>query len=214
MLDDAKQALPKYDAFMDAGMREFWRSLSGPLPGNLRLYGGTALALYLNHRDSTDFDFVTPDAVIDLDFVGTLGSPLASDMSGVHGMVDAWIDIAHRRVRVTFMESGRLVPDPIKQPIMAANGIAVAHPLDLAATKLEASCSRGLARDYVDVAGMIEAWPELVRSALKVIEARNRDRTQVAMALANVPADVPNAAKRHIHNFARMIDAHAHGWGQ
>ena len=54
------QALPVHDEFMDVDMRALWRRM-GPLPGQLRLYGGTALALYLNHRESVDFDFFTPD---------------------------------------------------------------------------------------------------------------------------------------------------------
>ena len=57
---------PIHTDFMDADMRLVWDGL-GPMPGDLRLYGGTALALYRNHRASTDFDFVTPiPGIVDL----------------------------------------------------------------------------------------------------------------------------------------------------
>ena len=39
--------LPRHDTFMDQDMRAFWNSLAAPQTGDLRLYGGTALALYL-----------------------------------------------------------------------------------------------------------------------------------------------------------------------
>ena len=45
-------AEPVHDGFMDDDMKRLWREL-GPLPGGLRLYGDTALALYRNHRRST-----------------------------------------------------------------------------------------------------------------------------------------------------------------
>ena len=41
-----------HNAFMDDYMLIFCRQL-GPLTSNLRRYGGTAHALYLNHRQST-----------------------------------------------------------------------------------------------------------------------------------------------------------------
>ena len=47
-------------------MRRLWVDMKSLL-GNLRLYGGTAVALYLGHRASTDFDFVTPCADLGYD---------------------------------------------------------------------------------------------------------------------------------------------------
>lgn len=53
-------------AFMDGPMLKLWRKM-GPMPADLRLYGGTAPALYLNHRPSTDFDSATPVTAVNPD---------------------------------------------------------------------------------------------------------------------------------------------------
>lgn len=39
-----------------AAQRKLWTELSA-VPGEFTLYGGTALALHLGHRNSIDFDF-------------------------------------------------------------------------------------------------------------------------------------------------------------
>ncbi len=46
---------PRVDMLPPA-QRRLWRVLGGT-PGNFVLYGGTALALRLGHRQSMDFDF-------------------------------------------------------------------------------------------------------------------------------------------------------------
>ena len=46
-------------------MRSLWEEMR-EMPADLRLYGGTALALYLNHRRSTDFDFATPKNAVEM----------------------------------------------------------------------------------------------------------------------------------------------------
>src|SRR6185295_15501668 len=50
----------RFDARLDilpAAQREIWPNLS-PAPGlSFVLYGGTAIALFLGHRQSVDFDF-------------------------------------------------------------------------------------------------------------------------------------------------------------
>ena len=131
-------ASPTHDEFMDPDMRSL-----GRLPGDLRLYGGTALALYLNHRHSTDFDFATPLPVIDPKFVGSLPWMAGADLQGGPGMVDATIKGEWRSVKVTFMECGHLIPSPTRDPMAAPNGVAVAHPADLVAAKIEACLNRG-----------------------------------------------------------------------
>lgn len=81
---------PNHDEFMDDEMRKLWYSM-GPLPGQLRLVGGTALALYRNHRPSTDFGFATPQTVVDPDFVGQFPWLKGAELKGGPGMVDATI---------------------------------------------------------------------------------------------------------------------------
>src|SRR3954451_23197768 len=42
---------------LPAAQREIWSSLAPALRLNFVLYGGTAVALHLGHRESLDFDF-------------------------------------------------------------------------------------------------------------------------------------------------------------
>ena len=115
-------ASPTHDEFMDPDMRSLWRRL-GHLPGDLRLYGGTALALYLNHRHSTDFGFATPSPVINPKFVGRLPWMAGADLQGGPGMVDATIKGQRRSVKVTFMGCGHLIPTPDQHRLPCVCGL-------------------------------------------------------------------------------------------
>ena len=50
---------PTHVECLDDATRALWEEMR-TLPADLRLYGGTALALYLGHRRSVDFDLATP----------------------------------------------------------------------------------------------------------------------------------------------------------
>ncbi len=173
---------PDDDRFMDEDMRSFWRSLFGPLAGDLRLYGGTALALYLNHRRSTDFDFVTPEPVVDLRFVGGLRWLKDGRMNGGPGMVDVRLEGRRRQLLVTIMEAGPMVPLPRHSPLSAVNGVAVAHPADLVAAKALACMSRAMTRDFFDLTEAISAWPRLAREAVIGVEGLPAARLAARLA--------------------------------
>lgn len=184
---------PAIDHFMDCGMRRLWRSM-GPLPGDLRLYGGTGLATYLGHRRSTDFDFATPAPVVDLAFAAGISWLRDARLNGGPGMVDAVVPVGERDVVVTLMECGHLVPMPTMAPRLASNGVAVAHPVDLAAAKMEACFTRGALRDYEDVAEAIQTWPDWCRQAAVSLPGRSPDA--VARMLASPPGDVESRLDR------------------
>ena len=172
--------------FMDEGMRDLWDRMVA-LPGELRLYGGTALALYLDHRGSTDFDFATPQPVVDLDLARRIPWLAGARLSGGAGMVDATVECG-RPIRVTLMETGAMVPDPGENPIEAPNGVMVAHPKDLIRAKLEACLTRDAARDFVDVAHCARVWPQLTRDAIEThIEKSGRTRQVVSGTLNDPP---------------------------
>ena len=183
---------PVHDGFMDGDMRGVWHAMA-PLPNDLRLYGGTALALYLNHRASVDFDFATPNGV-DLDIIedqGVKGWLGAARVSGGPGMVDAYISGPSRSITVTFLECGYFIPMPRFAPIAAANGVLVADPRDLIAAKYQALVERGALYDYQDAAAFIAAWPDW---ALEQAH-RNGNYTapQVAYTLGNPAKPVKEA---------------------
>ena len=171
---------------MDEEMRELWNRMSA-LPGELRLYGGTALALYLDHRASTDFYFATPQPTVGLDLARRIPWLAGARLSGGTGMVDATIEHG-RPIRVTLMETGAMVPDPEEAPIRAPNGVMVAHPKDLVRAKLEACLTRDAARDFIDIAHCTRVWPKLTRNAIEThIERSGRTRQAVSGTLGDPP---------------------------
>ncbi|HEX4243151.1 MAG TPA: nucleotidyl transferase AbiEii/AbiGii toxin family protein [Steroidobacteraceae bacterium] len=139
---------PRLDILPEA-QRRLWPKLA-QVPAEFRLYGGTAIALQLGHRQSVDFDFFS-DRPFD---PGEL-------RRSVPFMADAFVDRTApntlsvvvdriRPVNVSFfglpwlrsLEAPRVCID---------NGLKVASLLDLAATKASAVQGRAKARDYIDV---------------------------------------------------------------
>ena len=186
---DRDEFMPDRDEFMDPDMKFLWSSMK-PLPGDLRLYGGTALAMYLNHRYSTDFHFATPEMVVDIEFIGRLPWLKGATLNGGFGMVDARVQGKSRNVDCTFMECGPMIPMPTREPISAPNGVLVAHPVDIVAAKLYACVARGLTRDYEDVSASISAWPSYAREAARaVVESRSMRMAHLAQTLVRPSLD-------------------------
>jgi hypothetical protein len=112
------------------------------------LGGGTAVALYLGHRRSVDFDWFT---------AGALGDPLIlAQQARESGLQIMGSDTGQRTlhatingVRVSFMEYHYpLLGDPADWPDYSAR---LASLDDLACMKLAAVGQRGLRRDFIDL---------------------------------------------------------------
>lgn len=194
-------AQPVHDEFMDPDMRALWNTMSA-LPGALRLYGGTALALYLNHRQSVDFDFFTTEPDVRRSALAGLRWLAGAELRGRVGSIEATWAGERRNVRLTFLEARAIVPPPQDAPRFAPNGVAVASPRDLVRAKLEAICNRGAARDYRDIAAAFDAWPALAATAFESLPDRTAE--DIAIAVANPPLaeiggidDATAAAIRH-----------------
>ena len=183
--------------FMDDGMRGLWDSMR-PFDGDFRLYGGTALALRLGHRSSSDFDFATTLPVVDRDLPERIPwlKEGIMDVKGGPGMVDAHFQVnGQREIKITFIECGGLLAMPLRPAETSeSNGIQVAHPLDLAVTKLEALANRGERRDAKDVASIASAWPEICREAVRKAR-RNEVEIARALSLAQLEADGDEAKR-------------------
>ena len=177
---------PVCDGFMDEDMCMLWRTMTPP-PGDYRLYGGTALALYLDHRVSVDFDFVTTAQRVDRDELAALPWLAGAEVIGRGAVAEFLWPGSARRIRVTFIASSTLVPPPLEPPRPAPNDIPVAAPFDLVRAKLEAICNRGGANDFADMAAACRRWPALTDRAFDAVP--NRDRYELDVALGNPPAD-------------------------
>jgi len=138
---------------LPTAQKVLWSELSA-VPNEFVLYGGTALALHLGHRDSVDFDFFSNHA-LDL-------SALESDISFLKGAriiqrekntLSAIIERGDS-VKVSFFGVPNL-PRLMPTHIAEANGLQVASLIDLAGTKASVVQMRAEAKDYIDIDALL-----------------------------------------------------------
>ena len=139
---------PKLEVLPPA-QRRVW-DLLGSVPEPFVLYGGTAVALYLGHRQSVDFDFFSQQAFDPAALRTSLawmdhGAILQQAPSTLTVLVDQG-----GPVRVSFFGLPNL--RRLRAPLEAAESrIQVASLLDLAGTKVELVQRRAEEKDYIDI---------------------------------------------------------------
>ena len=158
--------------------KALWKQLN-EVPEKYVLYGGTAIALRYGHRQSVDFDFFSTDQsdidslTKDLSFIKN--NPPCDEYVKLrgeikhfhnHNHIDYFLetitpskpyDPQNSIVKVTFANGKDLIPGAIKSPDEAlGNGIKIASPLDLLATKIIAMGRRSKERDFRDLAELIK----------------------------------------------------------
>jgi hypothetical protein len=145
---------PKIEILPPA-QRSMWQELK-QTPGDFVLYGGTAMALRLGHRQSEDFDFFSnqsfePSAL--LHSVNYLRG-VRIDQRG-----DNTLTVVVDRggpVKLSFFGDVRM--NRVQEPdIVPGNSLQVASLLDLAATKLKTVQQRAEGKDYRDLAAALDA---------------------------------------------------------
>ena len=132
--------------------RQLWPQLS-QVPPRFVLYGGTALALRLEHRQSEDFDFFSSESFTPEQLIGEI--PLLENTVRRQSEVDTLtVTIAEGAVKLSFF--GKLHLSRVGQPERSPdNGIWIASLLDLAATKVAVVQDRGEAKDYIDIDALL-----------------------------------------------------------
>ena len=144
---------PRVDVLPPPQQR-LWRELDGT-PAGFVLYGGTAIALRLGHRQSADFDFFSAASVDSGRLLREL--PYLREAEVVQRGPDTLTCLVDHGgpVRVSFFGGLNLrrVADP---DALATPAIRIASLLDLAATKAEVVQTRAAAKDYVDVDALIQ----------------------------------------------------------
>jgi Nucleotidyl transferase AbiEii toxin, Type IV TA system len=139
---------PKTGILPDAQLR-LWCEL-GDLPPGFTLYGGTAVALHLGHRESIDFDFFGRKPFAPLDLIDQIA--FLRDAKIIQSEPNALSVIVDRDgpVKLSFFGVPKIAA--LQPPhIVAENGIAVASLLDLAGTKAKVVQQRAEAKDYIDI---------------------------------------------------------------
>src|SRR5581483_158188 len=132
-----------------------WKELKDT-PKTFILYGGTALALRLGHRQSEDFDFFSNSSFRADSLLKSIPYLKHAEMSQFQDNTLTAIINRNGPVKVSFFGSleMRRVHDP---ELAEEGGIQVASMLDLLASKLKTVQARAEAKDYRDIAAMLEA---------------------------------------------------------
>jgi hypothetical protein len=146
--------------------RRLWPELRNAQNLGFTLYGGTAIALRLGHRDSVDFDFFT-DRPLDREaLLATL--PFMARATSLQDQGHTWVvlvrpeDSGAASVKLSFF--GTIGFGRVGEPELTEDGVLqVASFDDLMATKVKVVLQRAEAKDYRDIAAMLAAGVSLSR---------------------------------------------------
>ncbi|MCG8652378.1 MAG: nucleotidyl transferase AbiEii/AbiGii toxin family protein [Pirellulales bacterium] len=154
---------PKLEILPPAQLR-LWDEL-GNVPSQFTLYGGTAIALHLGHRQSADFDFFgsadfDPDVLLQT-------TPFLKDATVTQKSPDTLTAIVDRGdpVQVSFFGLPGFTRINKPHPV-DTNNLNVASILDLAGAKAAVVQKRAEAKDYIDIDAMIQSKAVSLSQAL------------------------------------------------
>ena len=180
---------PRMDV-LPAAQKRLWPALRGAAQIGFVLYGGTAIALRLRHRQSIDFDFFCAQPldraalVAALPFIAT--ATLIQDERNALSVLVADDSAAEPSyVKVSFfglIDVGRVgVPDVTEDGVLQ-----VASLDDLMAMKVKVVLQRAEAKDYCDVAAMLRQGVSLARglAAARLMFGPNFQPSESLKALA------------------------------
>lgn len=161
-------------AILPEAQQKLWAQLKPAAELGFVLYGGTAVALRLGHRTSVDFDFFTHRALdrqeICDNFAFIKRATVLQDQRNTFTVNVPCVDSKEKYVKVSFF--GSIDFGRVGEPQITADGVLqVASLDDLMATKLKVILQRAEAKDYCDIAAMINAGASLSRglaAALKL----------------------------------------------
>ena len=191
--------------------KRLWGELSA-VPREFVLYGGTALALHLGHRQSVDFDFFG-DRALDVPAleagIAFLGG--ATILQRQANTLSALIDRGDP-VKVSFFGVPRL-PRLAPPHVASDNGLQIASVLDLAGTKASVLQLRAEAKDYIDLDALLRSGQVDLPMALSAAGALygasfNPEITLKALSYfddGNL-RDLPDALKLRLATAVREVD--------
>jgi len=150
---------PRLD-ILPPSQRALWDEL-GATPKDFTLYGGTAIALQLGHRQSVDFDFFTTE-----DFKADDLKLRIAYLAGGETTQRAENTLSVRIDRDGPVFLSFFKPPCIRRfapPLVAAgNGVKIAALIDLAGLKADLVQQRAQAKDFLDLDALIGAGISLV----------------------------------------------------
>ncbi len=150
---------PRMEILPPAQQR-LWPELSQASDLGFVLYGGTAIALRLGHRSSVDFDFFSETPLdremIKAAFPFVAQSSVLQDERNALSILVSYGGFEHSHVKVSFF--GTIGFGRVGEPDITEDGVLqVASLDDLMATKVKVILQRAEAKDYRDIAAMVNA---------------------------------------------------------
>jgi len=139
--------------------RSLWDELR-TTPKQFVLYGGTALALRLGHRQSEDFDFFSSQSFISEELLA--GLSYLENATAVKLAENTLTCQVQRQGPVLISFFGGLDLRRVQEPDTApGNGIRVASLADLAGCKAAVIQQRAETKDYLDLAAILKSGMNL-----------------------------------------------------
>jgi len=192
---------PRLDVLPEA-QRRLWDEL-GETPRGFVLYGGTAIALRLGHRQSEDFDFFSNEPFAPTELRRKLKYLKGAENEHMAANT-LWCRVTRGdTARVSFF--GDLGLNRVGEPDRAANGVWVASMLDLAAAKVKVMLDRSMLKDYLDMDALFRAGidpPSALAAAKAIFGERYTPYLSLKALTCFVEGDVvglaPDAQKRLI----------------
>jgi hypothetical protein len=146
--------------------QRLWPELRNAPNQGFTLYGGTAIALRLGHRDSADFDFFS-EKLLDRDAIKA-AFPFVAQSTTIQDQGNTWAVLVpygnseREHVKVSFF--GAIAFGRVGEPDFSDDRVLqVASFDDLMATKVKVVLQRAEAKDYRDIAAMVNAGVSLPR---------------------------------------------------
>lgn len=157
---------------LPAAQQNLWAALCESVPLGFTLYGGTAIALRLGHRTSVDFDFFSPTPLdrkmLNAAFPFLAESTVVQDQPNALTVLVPVVNLAdpasseRQHVKLSFF--GTIGFGRVSEPDLTEDRVLqIASLDDLMATKLKVILQRAEAKDYRDIAAMVNANVNLAK---------------------------------------------------
>ena len=203
--------IPRLDA-LPPPQRRLWPELRAT-PSGFVLYGGTAIALRLAHRESEDFDFFSSEP-LDGDAL-MAGIPYLKDATVVQRARNTLTCVVDRGGPVQVSFFGGLSLKRVESPQMADGaGILVASLEDLGGTKAQVVQSRALAKDYIDIDALMRLGGVSLTSMLGAAAAIHEEHYNAMLTLKALAyfgdgdlADLPAVVRKRLSLAAAKVDS-------
>lgn len=144
-----------YYGVLPPPQKKLWKELA-EVPKHFVLYGGTALALRLGHRQSVDFDFFSSKTVDFEELLSNLNFLRAGRI--IQNTNQALTVVVEREGSVKLSFFGSISMGRVGMPEETPDGVlSVASLLDLAGTKAKVVLQRAESKDYLDLLAIFKS---------------------------------------------------------